>query len=525
MNIVVTDRVLRDLQGLPASLYKKCRELMNELHRVDSAILRQRALPGWRLHNLRGSNMVSLSLDMNYRVLARLSGSTLILHRVVKHDLADRADVNRNDRAEAIVRLATNELRPDDIYDALLSFGVADTEAAHFRACSTENDLLDAATNVSDRTATLALTLYETSGLVIPEARFRVLQKDESLARVLETGGTEWEIYLHPSQAFLVELPSSVRVAVVGSAGTGKTVCAWHRTKHLIQAGVSVGFVCPARVSPRRIKETIAGHGWRRRSELLFCSEEPGRAYPAFRRRRAYRCRRGTGDSATWLVKLAEKSGSRIGLTLFYDLNQLGGNISDGDSSRYRHRIRDWKVMLTRFPQMQKFRLSINYRNAREITECYLDLLSEALPAKPLADVPVFESGDVVERKIRGEELNDVLSALLRRLLQDHSPRDIGIVTLDQKPHRVLSLLAARRFAVAEDPEGNAVVVTTASRIRGHERQVMIVISKNRRALCRILVSRSMPTLRCRGRSSDSLLLRHQPDDGFSSTGEAVPSR
>ena len=485
MNIAITDRVLRDLGELSAPLYKKCRELMKELHGVDSAMLRQRALPGWRLHNLRGSSMVSLSLDMNYRVLAQLSGSTVIFHRVVKHDLADRADVNRNDRAEAIVRLSANDLRPDEICDALLSFGVADTEAAHFRNCSTDSDLLDAATNVSDGTAALALTLYETSGLVISEARFRVLHKDDDLARVLETGGTEWEIYLHPSQAFLVELPSAVQAAVVGSAGTGKTVCAWHRTKHLIDAGVSVGFVCPHESVLSVSKKRLLGMVGDVDRSYYFVPRNPDELVQLSEVVEHIVVDEAQEIPVTWLVKLADKSGDRIGVTLFYDLNQLGGNIPDGDSSRYRRRIRDWKAMLTRFPRMQKFRLSINYRNAREITECYLDLLSEALPAKPLADVPVFESGDVVERKIRREELNDFLSSLLHRLLQDHSSGEIGIVILDQKPHRVLSLLTTRRFTVAEDPDENAVVVTTANGIRGHERKVMIVVTKNRRALCR----------------------------------------
>ena len=487
MDIAVTDRVLRDLQGLSRSLYKKCRELMNELYHVDSAMLRQRALPGWRLHNLRGSNMLSLSVDMNYRVLAQLHGNTLVLHRVVKHDLADRADVNRNDRAEAIVQFAANELRPDDIYDALLSFGVADTEAVHFRACSSENDLIDAATNVSDRTANLALTLYETSDLSIPEARFRVLQKDENIARLLETGGTAWELYLHPSQEFLVELPETVCAAVVGSAGTGKTVCAWYRTSHLIRAGFSVGFVCPHEsvlaVSKKRLRDMVgdADRGYyfvpRNADELIQLSDvvehivvDEAQEIPV-----------------TWLVKLANSVGDSIGLTLFYDLNQLGGNIPSGDRSRYRRRIRDWQSMLTRFPQMQKFRLSINYRNAREISECYLDLLSEALPSKPLADVPVFESGDVVERKIRREELNDVLSGLLRRLLEDHFPCEIGIVTLDQNPHRVLGILTTRGFPVSGDLMESAVVVTAASSIRGHERHVIVVISANRRALRRNL--------------------------------------
>ena len=140
--------------------------------------------------------MVSLSVDMNYRLLAQLTGSTLIFHRVVKHDLADRASINRNTQAEPVATISAAELCPGDIFDALLAFGIEKTQADEFRLCRTEDDLLEAAARVSQATADLALTLYETSGLVIPEARFRVLQKDDDLERLLEAGGTNWETYL-----------------------------------------------------------------------------------------------------------------------------------------------------------------------------------------------------------------------------------------------------------------------------------------------------------------------------------------
>ena len=486
MEIAFTKRFLSDFQGLSHSLSNKCQELISELQVIEPAALRQKALPGWRLHNLRGSNMVSLSVDMNFRVLAQLDRRTLIFHRVVKHDLADRANVNRNDQAEAIAQMTTAEFLPGDIYDALLLFGVAQAEAEHFRECSTQDDLLNAAADVSEETANLALNLYETSGLVIPQARFRVLQKDDDFMRLLEAGGVEWEMYLHPSQAYLVELPPFFRAAVVGSAGTGKTVCAWYRSKHLIDLGVSVGFVCPHEsvldISKQHLLDMIGVEDDR---SYFFVPKQPDDLIQLAEVVDHVIIDEAQEIPVTWLVKLAEKMRDTFGLTLFYDINQLGGNIQNGDVARYRHRIADWKAMVSKFPQMQKFRLAINYRNAREIAECYLELLSEALPAKPLADVPVFESGDVVQHRVKHKDLDDVLASLLHRLLQDHSSRDIGVVSLDQRPSRLLRVLAERKLPVADDPEQDAVVVTTASKVRGHERQVMIVKSKNVQALRR----------------------------------------
>jgi len=83
-----------------------------------------------------------------------------------------------------------------------------------------------------------------------------MLQKDEECSLILGAGGGDWEIYLHPSQTFLVELQRSFRAAVVGSAGTGKTICAWHRAKHLIEAVFRLALSAQmnlSSVSPRNV--------------------------------------------------------------------------------------------------------------------------------------------------------------------------------------------------------------------------------------------------------------------------------
>lgn len=486
MQVKITERFLRDFQGLSNSLASKCRELISELQRIEPAALRQKALPGWRLHSLSGSNMVTLSVDMNFRMLGELDHGALIVHRVVKHDTADRADVNRNDQAAAIAQMTTDKLLVGGLYDALRLFGVTEAEAKHFQVCSTEDDLLLAATNVSTATANLALTLYETSSLVIPQARFRVLHKDEDFARILEAGRGNWEIYLHPSQAFLVELPASFRAAVVGSAGTGKTICAWHRSKYLIDIGVSVGFVCPHKsvldISKNRLLDMVSPH---RDPSYFLVPNGPDELIQLAEAVDHIIIDEAQEIPVTWLIKLSEKLRDTTGLTLFYDINQLGGSIKNGDVSRYRRRIADWKAMLNHFPKMRKFSLSINYRNAREIAEHYLTMISEALPEKTLADVPVFETGEVVQRQIKREELLDVLASLLYRLLHNHLPREIGVVVFDQKPEAVCRSLAERQLPVTNDPAQDRTVITTASRIRGHERQVIIVTTENAEALRR----------------------------------------
>ena len=97
MKITLTEQFLEDASGLSAALERKCREMLSSLRQIEAKDLHDKSLPGWRLHKLKSSPFISLSLDMNYRMLCKMDGETVYMHRVVKHDLADMARVNRND--------------------------------------------------------------------------------------------------------------------------------------------------------------------------------------------------------------------------------------------------------------------------------------------------------------------------------------------------------------------------------------------------------------------------------------------
>ncbi|MBA3915614.1 MAG: hypothetical protein H0X25_17505 [Acidobacteriales bacterium] len=179
----------------------------------------------------------------------------------------------------------------------------------------------------------------------------------------------------------------------------------------------------------------------------------------------------------TWLSNLSKRLARHVGITLFYDLNQLGGNIPNRDVERYKRRISDWKHMICVFPDVQKFCLMINYRNSREIAEHYVGLLAHALPAKPMADIPAFETGDVVLHRTNCKDLQDVLGSLIRRLLQQHGATDIGVVTLGSGAGRLCGVLRERKLPVCEQPWECGVVIASASTIRGHERRVIVVVT------------------------------------------------
>jgi superfamily I DNA/RNA helicase len=65
--------------------------------------------------------------------------------------------------------------------------------------------------------------------------RFHVVEGALELAEILTAPLEQWRVFLHPSQRKIVERNANGPVRVLGGAGTGKTVCAMHRAKHLSQ--------------------------------------------------------------------------------------------------------------------------------------------------------------------------------------------------------------------------------------------------------------------------------------------------
>jgi len=63
--------------------------------------------------------------------------------------------------------------------------------------------------------------------------RFVELTDDDALQRILDNDMDKWQIFLHPSQQKLVDSDYKGTMKVSGGAGTGKTVAALHRLKHL----------------------------------------------------------------------------------------------------------------------------------------------------------------------------------------------------------------------------------------------------------------------------------------------------
>jgi hypothetical protein len=435
---------------------------------------------GWHLHSVQDSPFLSIYLDGNFRVLATQDSGGLLLFRVLKHDDAYRQQTLSNDRGTVATEISSKRLMPSDIYHSLLALGLPAVDAAPFKGISDEDALLEALSTAQVRTRSLVLSLYETTGVVLPKTGMRMLHQDSELQDLVERGADQWQVYLHPSQEFIVSLPVGYRAAVVGSAGTGKTVSAWHRTSRFIKAGHSVGFACANEgilAVSQAVLATMTGPAVnasrylvpREADDLVQLSESVDHIV----------IDEGQEIPVTWLQTLGNRIPDRVGFTLFYDLNQLGGNIPKGDTGRYRRRVSDWKTMIGGFPRLQPLRLTVNYRNSKEVAEHYLALLSDVLPAVPLAEVPTFESGEVAVRATNREEVVGVIAGLLRRLLQRYSPGQIGVAMLARLPSDTFAELAELGLSVTHDLNTSSITVATAAQFRGHERKVMIVIAED----------------------------------------------
>jgi DNA helicase IV len=193
----------------------------------------------------------------------------------------------------------------------------------------------------------------------------------------------------------------------------------------------------------------------------------------------------GQEFATTWYNSLASHLREHdLGLTLFYDLNQLGGNIPAGDIKRFEHRFSEWKSAITRIPNATNIELAINYRNSREIAEYYGDVLSECLPQHITSEIPLFSAGEVIEYSTADvQHLPALITNLVLRLQREFKPSEIAVICNGEtvRKNDVLnSLHLATVLATTELNDGNEVVVTDPKTFRGHERKAIVVAAPSR---------------------------------------------
>ena len=481
MEVSLSEDFLSDLSGLSPGLESKCRAILRTARKQDARTLKTESSPGWRIHRLRSSPFVSISVDMQYRILCTIEGERLRVFRVVKHDLADASRVNRNDHLEVPYDIADDKIQAKDVFNALTGLGIAEDQVDAFRGVTDEDEFISALEAVDTDLQSLALSLYEITGLTIPRSKYVVFNDRKGFGNALRGDMGQWELYLHPSQRYVVEFPVQHRVAVEGSAGTGKTVCAWHRLGFLASQGHSVGFVCAnnaiLEVSKNALERLAQGALAdcyflipNSRDELVQLAEEV--EHIVFDE--------GQEFTPDWFSHLGQAlSDKNTGISLFFDLNQIGGNIPRGDSARFKGRLNSWHSSILSIPNIGRMAFDINYRNSREVVDFYRNVLDGVPPGDLGSSFPIFEAGQVVAEEVKDrDELVIRIGGAIRALQKDYEDNDIGLI-LDGGIRADMKNVLARlgRLGIRTSPELNdreRILVTSPKDIKGHERKAII---------------------------------------------------
>ena len=238
-----------------------------------------------KIHNVRDERVRTVRIDQKYRavMLHPDDGDTYVLVWVDNHD--ESMDWARNkefgvnpatgafqiinvDEVERVIEEVSKESEEEETDSSLfecsdsdlISFGVSDLLLPSVRALRKKNDIQKLTGVLPDEVVEALVWLAEDmpheeiweaiggqtddapapsldESLDNPNSRRRVvtIKSIDEFEQILDAPLDKWRLYLHPSQQQLVEADFSGPVLVTGGAGTGKTVVAMHRAKHLLK--------------------------------------------------------------------------------------------------------------------------------------------------------------------------------------------------------------------------------------------------------------------------------------------------
>ncbi|WCS26726.1 AAA family ATPase [Methylobacterium sp. NMS14P] len=234
--------------------------------------------PGLQFHRIeaaRDPNFWSVRANRDIRIIVHRTAGSLLLAYVDHHDKAyawaERRRIEAHPRTGALQIVESRErveeaapalfakaqaewLAPEPaLFDALqlddlLGVGVPEDWIEPVRA-ATEARFFDLAAHLPAEAAEALLEFAATGRLPKPvepaadpfahpdaQRRFRVIEDVEALRAALDAPWERWSVFLHPSQAGVIEKTYSGPARVAGSAGTGKSVVAVHRAVRLARA-------------------------------------------------------------------------------------------------------------------------------------------------------------------------------------------------------------------------------------------------------------------------------------------------
>lgn len=477
MRVQLTDRFIADLNGLSKGLASKAQKLAVDLTRISNRDLSNHLTAGWRLHQLKNSPFVSLSLDMNYRILCKIKGDVITFYRAVKHDLADSPRINNDDSRCANIGVESSKIEIKDLHQSLSALGLPDEDITPFSNIHSEEDFLRSIVEAPKHVADFALGLLEVNSFIYSPTKYRVINGDEDFELALLDDSSAWEIYLHPSQEFIVDYPRDTCLFVRGGAGTGKTVCAWYRIKHIADTEKYVAFMCPTKktlaVSKSKL-ESLLGEAFQ--YCLFLAGDNVHDSLDAIDFASHIVMDEAQDFSDNWWTKMKVYLAKRkVSMTCFYDLNQKAGN-----PYGFTQRLKHIQHRLSHNSNVQNISLSINYRNSREVATYFSEHLSDALPSDIKTSIPIFQSAPVFEQNAANEsDAFILLQQILTGLKSEYNDRDVAVVIFGSNGfhRRILHLLQSSGVNVTTHiDKPNSIWIATPTDIKGHERKAVVCI-------------------------------------------------
>lgn len=275
--VAIAAEFLDAFARLPRAQQKKTREF-TEKFKADP---KSAAINYEKIHAVKDPKVRTVRIDQKYRavILHPDEGDVYVLMWVDNHDEAmswaqDRLfEINPRTGALQVISLseATESSHPhskkrgagllaqfDD--DLLLSFGVPSVLLPAVRAIEKNEELLSLAKHLPAESSESLVWLAEgmppeevreavvsqpkkvkvdltdlDAALQHPDSRrrFVTIQSDHDLTSILDAPLEKWRVFLHPSQERLVVKSFNGPARVIGGPGTGKTVVAMHRARHL----------------------------------------------------------------------------------------------------------------------------------------------------------------------------------------------------------------------------------------------------------------------------------------------------
>jgi mRNA-degrading endonuclease RelE of RelBE toxin-antitoxin system len=302
MQLLIADTFTESLTRLQADEQKAVKTTAFDLQTNPA----QPSLKFHRLDKAKDKDFWSVRAGRDIRLIVHKTASTLALVYVDHHDKAyawaERRKLERHPKTGAAQLVEIREtvqeivvpkyveaepptpvqppLFADRDEEELLGYGIPPEWVDDVRQAN-EEELLALAVHLPEEAAEALLELA-TGGtpalaLAVPvevdpfehpdaQRRFRVVQDVEELERALDFPWERWMVFLHPTQRDIVERGFGGPARVSGSAGTGKTIVAIHRSVFLARSNPD------ARVLLTTYSDTLAA-SLRHRLGLLIGNE------------------------------------------------------------------------------------------------------------------------------------------------------------------------------------------------------------------------------------------------------------